>query len=505
MKKWLSLIFVFSVVVGFSFWNVPTSDIKNKILGTSTGLADSAWPMFHGGPQHGGLSPYDTSHVDGTVKWKINLQSDVKYIPFIETSPVIAEDGSIYVTTHDTNLYAVSSEGKLKWTFEAGSPVFLPEYNTSKGILSTPAVGRDGTIYFTTMESLLFAVSKDGKEKWRVPILTSDNHGWVSPLIGNDGTIYVSSSRQDDFATKDTAGVYAFNPDGSIKWYFPHSFGGGGSPSITRDGKTIYASGYRAIGKMEEDKGNGLIFALDSRTGEMKWEFLFKEWMESHPTIGEDGTVYFGTKKGEVHALNPDGTEKWRFDVPDIVDPSKIKYLSKPDLDTLNGISGAPAIDKNGTIYIGSWNAYLYAINPDGTLKWKLKTPPGYEAFSSGPIIGAEGTIYIVSLASGRLYAVSPEGKELWTFYTSPRTFGLSPASPAIGTDGTIYLTGNGGNLFALGGSKGKGISNKLNQVFPKLAATQTESSMPILEIGLIVVVGIVGIIIFVKKRKSQV
>ena len=35
--------------------------------------ADSPWPTFHGNNQRTGLREYDTSHVDGTVKFE-NLQ-----------------------------------------------------------------------------------------------------------------------------------------------------------------------------------------------------------------------------------------------------------------------------------------------------------------------------------------------------------------------------------------------------------------------------------------------
>ncbi|RLF50143.1 MAG: hypothetical protein DRN19_05105, partial [Thermoplasmata archaeon] len=35
-------------------------------------------------------------------------------------------------------------------------------------------------------------------------------------------------------------------------------------------------------------------------------------------------------------------------------------------------ISSSPAIDKEGTIYIGSDNCKLYAIYPNGTIKWTL-------------------------------------------------------------------------------------------------------------------------------------
>jgi len=70
-------------------------------------------------------------------------------------------------------------------------------------------------------------------------------------------------------------------------------------------------------------------------------------------------------------------------------------------------ISSSPAVGKDGTIYIGSWDIYLYAVNPDGTLKWKLNTPA---SISSSPVIGADGTVYVGT--SRYLYAIysSSEG-----------------------------------------------------------------------------------------------
>ena len=43
---------------------------------------------------------------------------------------------------------------------------------------------------------------------------------------------------------------------------------------------------------------------------------------------------------------------------------------------------------------MGSEDYYLYAINPDGLLKWKYKTDG--EIYSS-PAIGSDGTIYVGS------------------------------------------------------------------------------------------------------------
>jgi outer membrane protein assembly factor BamB len=394
---------------------------------TNAQLADSPWPMFHGGPQHGGLSVYDTSHIDGTIKWKLNIKFKVKTDPFIEASPVIAKDGTIYIATHDSNLYAVSPDGKLKWEFDAGNPVYNEQYNVWKGILSTPAVAEDGTIYFTTLANLLFALYQDGTEKWRFSLPVSDEFGWTSPVIGQDGTIYVSSAR--DYRGR--AGLYAINPDGTLKWLFRHDNGGASSPAIAKDG-TIYASGFVSVDP-KRGKGNGKLYAINP-DGTERWEFTFEDWQESHPAIASDGTIYIGSKKGKLYAINPDGTEKWSYQ-------------------TGGSISASPAISSDGTIYVGSWDAYFYALTPEGELKWKFKTPPGYEALSSGAAIGSEGTIYFTSLNTGELYALNPDGTERWRFKPSLFSRGMAPVTPAIGADGTLYVAGNDRKLYAFGGS----------------------------------------------------
>ncbi|MBS3816926.1 MAG: PQQ-binding-like beta-propeller repeat protein, partial [Candidatus Thermoplasmatota archaeon] len=67
--------------------------------------ADSAWPMFRGSQNHTGRSPYDTSHVDGTEKWSFNTGESMV------SSPAIGPDGTIYVGSLDNSLYAFNPDG----------------------------------------------------------------------------------------------------------------------------------------------------------------------------------------------------------------------------------------------------------------------------------------------------------------------------------------------------------------------------------------------------------
>src|SRR2546425_771399 len=79
-------------------------------------------------------------------------------------------------------------------------------YTARAGILSSPAIGPDGTIYFGADDGNLYAVSDTGSNRWIFPmyeVLES------SPAIGDDGTIYAGSG----------FGVfYALNPDGTVRW-----------------------------------------------------------------------------------------------------------------------------------------------------------------------------------------------------------------------------------------------------------------------------------------------
>jgi outer membrane protein assembly factor BamB len=56
----------------------------------------------------------------------------------------------------------------------------------------------------------------------------------------------------------------------------------------------------------------------------------------------------------------------------------------------------SPAVSADGMIYVGSGNdRHLYAINPDGALKWKFTT--GVIQAIASPSIGPDGTIYFGS------------------------------------------------------------------------------------------------------------
>jgi len=160
---------------------------------------------------------------------------------------------------------------------------------------------------------------------------------------------------------------------------------------------------------------------ITSLIGTKKWDFYTNFPIYSSPAIAEDGTIYIGSGDGTLYALDPNGSEKWHYS-------------------TYNDIRSIPAISEDGTIYVLS-DGKFYAINPDGSKKWEFEVFGG----DSSPAIAEDGTIYICS-GGGTLYAINPDGTEKWKITIG----GAVSSSPAIGDDGTIYLGSMDRKLYAI-------------------------------------------------------
>ncbi len=150
------------------------------------------------------------------------------------------------------------------------------------------------------------------------------------------------------------------------------------------------------------------------------------------PTLGADGTLYQGSWDHSFYALNPDGTLKWKAQAAGCV-----SYPATVD-------------DSRKMVYLGGGDAHcgpdgtLYAFANDGTLKWK------YDAGSmdvGSPAIGADGTIY--APAPPKLLALNPDGTLKWSVGDFQNEV-AGVISPAIAADGTIYVGSARGHISAI-------------------------------------------------------
>ncbi len=317
----------------------------------------------------------------------------------IISPPAIDDDGTVYATSLDNNLYAINPNGSLKWKHSAPGRMF-----------QAPVIGTDTTIYATT-GSLVFAVDANGNRKW-----TFAARDFVrGPALAVDGTIYVASNDKN---------LYAVNPDGTERWHF--EIGSEGTiPSIGNDG-TIYV-----VGSLTGSRLDKKLYAL-TPSGETLWTFGNNDFTSS-VAIGGDGTLYVGTTL-QVFALNANGTEKWK---------------SRLGL----GFYAQPAIGFDGTLYLGTDNNSVLAFDANGAEKWTFRIRNGN--FSS-PAIGSDGTIYVPA-NNDTLYAITENGALKWAFPFGVR-IGLNyleGSAPAIDANGTVYVGYQDKKLYAISSNSG--------------------------------------------------
>ncbi len=133
------------------------------------------------------------------------------------------------------------------------------------------------------------------------------------------------------------------------------------------------------------------------------------------PVMGPDGTVYYGCGN-ELRAYSPAGQLNWRLDHCAVA-------------------TDEFTVGPTGVIYAPCWDGNLCAVNPDGSFKWKHDFG---EDDMGGPVLGPQGEIYLTVQPNGEptwLYALSPAGAVLWRVATGNYISDL-----VVGPQGWIYF-----------------------------------------------------------------
>ena len=157
------------------------------------------------------------------------------------------------------------------------------------------------------------------------------------------------------------------------------------------------------------------------------WVFQMGTEFNATPAIGSDGTIYIGSTNDNLYAINPDGTEKW-----------SIEYGT--------WTASAAAIGPDGTIYFSGETAsggVLLAVNPNGTEKWRKLL--SLKAGQGGPAVAADGTIYLGGYEE-KMIAYNADGTEKWTYNAK----GPIETVPAIDNDGNLYFGDTNGFFHVL-------------------------------------------------------
>jgi outer membrane protein assembly factor BamB len=330
---------------------------------------------------------------DGTENWPFSIPTGEVY------SPVLA-GGKIYVGSEDGKVYAIDpSNGDL-----------IKEYNTGFPVRTKPVVDSDGFVYVTAGPSL-FKIDFSASPPSAISFNPGVGNATSSPALSPDGnTVYAGFSDGKLQALK-TFDLTRRWPTGSapIGQVF-------GIPAVASDGY-IYVSTSGTLGKINPASGNR--------------EFQSGSKPTSSPTLSKDGnTVYAGFidgLDGRLYALDSTnlGVIRWLF----------------PTSGSIGTSVATPAVDDSGNIYVGSNKNIVYALSPDGSLKWQFDT--GGEIMAK-PAIDQKGTVYVGSNSGGgQLWAISQ--------FAEPRNYRQNlenPPNPELEKNLVAYAASNAENPY---------------------------------------------------------
>jgi len=332
--------------------------------------------MFRGSPQHTGVYDVSGAPVLHGVKWRFHTGGPVL------SSPVL-NGGTLYVGSADHKMYALNSAGGvLKW-----------EFQTEGRVTSSPAIA-DGIVYFESYDSYLYAVTADsGRLVWKFK--TAGERRFAGTHL--HGAEPAAENMPDPFD------VYL-------------------SSAAVWDGNVYFGS------------GDGNIYALDAKGGQLKWKFKTGDVVHASPAIA-DGILYVGSWDSYFYALDArSGSEKWRF-----------KSGVDPNIHNQVGFQSSAAV-VDGTVYVGCRDSKLYALDAvTGEKRWALDTKGSW-------IVGSpavrNGKVYVATSDSGLFFEVDAQtGKPAFSL-----DFKHWPmfSSPAIAGD-WAYIGTHQGKLFAIG------------------------------------------------------
>ncbi|MGE5175917.1 MAG: PQQ-binding-like beta-propeller repeat protein [Hyphomicrobiales bacterium] len=311
----------------------------------------------------------------GAVRWAFSAEYERKfqaknlhgYPPAEQTipdawdvytsSPAVA-DGRVYFGSGDGNVYAVdAATGVLQWKFQTGDVVH-----------AAPAVAR-GVVYIGSWDGRLYALdAATGRLRWSFqggedPV-THNQVGFQSSPAVADGVVYVGCR---------DAHVYAIDAaTGRKRWDYPTSKSWVNATPAVRDG-LVYAG----------TSDSARLFALDAKTGRLRFNFDAKAYVFSSPALAGDrmlagchnGTLYAldartgapawsfrtdASRADSLHVLESDGSLRRAAFAPFFGDFEDMA-LDFYRFASVGGILASPVVD-GGTIFVASLDGTLYAL-----------------------------------------------------------------------------------------------------------------------------------------------
>ncbi|NUN14154.1 MAG: PQQ-binding-like beta-propeller repeat protein [Myxococcales bacterium] len=364
----------------------------------------SPWPKFRRDARQTGLSPIKPVDDPTHSLWSFPTGKGVF------SSPVIGEDGTIYIGSADRTFYALTADGQQRWSYPTGEiidsaallddlghvyvgsgdgrlyafdaatgdPLWMFEADSPtvtgafiRWFEGNVAILPDGTLVVPNDNWRIYGIDRNtGTQKWAVSM---PEQTWSLPAID------VAHNRwfvgNNNFLPWLGDNVFAFDFSGTSLWGASTLGTISASPVVVADGAAIVGS------------FDGFVHRFDANTGDSAWSVPTRDHIYASPGLTADNVLIQPSGDGTVYAVSPDtGVTLWAYD-------------------TLEPIRSSPAIDGNGRIYVGSGEGRLFVLEPDGKLRWAIRLTDGdRNDFNSSPALGESGIV--IAGESGEIWHV---------------------------------------------------------------------------------------------------
>jgi outer membrane protein assembly factor BamB len=342
----------------------------HRARGHAPSHPDLAWKLATDGPIESQVAASPDQEVLyastlGGSLWGVTRQGEKRFtVPLggrAYASPLVAEDGTIYLGSDAGFFFAISATGSVKWKLET-------QGDADTGAVFLP----DGNLAFAAGKSV-FGVRPSGDIAWR---FVAKGKVFTAPAVTNEGLLVFGS--QDDHA-------YALTPSGTLAWAADLGGDVDGAPAIGDDGAVFVGS------------DTGEVVRLGAR-GEIVWRAPVGGFVRGTLSVARNGDVLagvYGPVPRQVR-VTPAGVVRGGF----VVQGTGAAEF---------GVHGGALEDDEGTLVFGAQDDRVYAVGSDGKLRWDYRTGADVDA----PVtLLADGTLVLGS-DDGWLYALrdaSPAG-----------------------------------------------------------------------------------------------
>ncbi len=346
----------------------------------------------------------------------------------IRSTPYVESSGDILVVSQSGYLYRMNAKGET-----------IDSFNLGASSDSSPIVDGSGRIWVGTNDSYINVVNSTLTAFLGYPLTRNvgGNVRTIPAIDAGSGRVFFGTDYTGG-ASATSCNFCAMSLTGTL---FPGFIYTGdviqGSPFIS--GSSVYFGG---------NLGGGDVWSY-TLTGSDNWgsPFTTSSDVFVRPVVSAGGKIYFGSWYNDryFYSVSTAKVEQWRFDTGLVAiyssaaldetrrrvyfgtgdkqsggDDGKVYALNMDTgglvwtYQTGGAIYSSPVVGADGAVMIGSNDGFLYAFEPDGTLRWKIDLK---DDVRSSPVLSSGDFVVYVGSDENRLYSVPVTGNP-WQFKT---------------------------------------------------------------------------------------